>query len=77
MQANAPEKLLTPEEVSEILQLEKNTLAKRRVAGRPPRYVKIGRSTVRYDPADIRDLIESQKRTSTAQKQSTAAAART
>ncbi len=51
MHTDTPEKLLTTAEVADILRVERNTLAKWRVEGRPPRHVKIGRSTVAYDPA--------------------------
>jgi len=60
------ERLLSVEEVAAILGVEKNTLAKWRVEGRPPRYVKIGRSTVRYEPATIRAFIAARDRASTA-----------
>lgn len=76
MHTDTPEKLLTTAEVADILRVERNTLAKWRVEGRPPRHVKIGRSTVAYDPADVRDFIESRKRASTAAERPAAAAAR-
>ena len=59
-----PEKLLTEAEVAELLGWQQTTLQRRRWAGLPPDFLKIGRS-VRYSPAAIAAFVESGCRTST------------
>ena len=49
--------LLTTEQTAEWLQLEAQTLAKWRVTGKGPRFVKLGRA-VRYRIADVDEWIE-------------------
>jgi predicted DNA-binding transcriptional regulator AlpA len=53
------EKLLSTEEVAEILGRPARTLRQWRYLGRGPRFVKIG-LTVRYRPRDVERWIESQ-----------------
>lgn len=56
---------LRPEdEAAARLGVKPNTLAKWRMQGRGPRFVKIGR-LVRYDDADIDAFLEQSKRSST------------
>ena len=57
-------KLLTEAETAELLRWKKTTLQRRRWAGLPPKFLKIGRS-VRYEPEVISALIESGRRIST------------
>ena len=61
---NAPNRLLNEHEAADILGLSVKTLRRWRWAGRPPRFIKIG-SAVRYDPADLQNLIEAGRRNST------------
>lgn len=42
------EKLLTPKEFSDMIGLKQSTLAKRRMLGLEPAFVKLGRRLVRY-----------------------------
>ena len=69
-----PKKLLTEAEVAELLGWKKETLQRRRWAGLPPAFVKIGRS-VRYEPEAIDTLVEEGRRTSTSAPDSQPAAA--
>ena len=61
-----PEILLTEAETAERLRWKKTTLQRRRWAGLPPQFLKIGRS-VRYDPEVIEAFIESGRRVSTSE----------
>ncbi len=61
-----PEILLTEAETAERLRWKKTTLQRRRWAGLPPQFLKIGRS-VRYDPEVIETFIESGRRVSTSE----------
>lgn len=56
--------LVDEHEAARILRLSVKTLRRWRWAGRPPRFIKIG-SAVRYDPADLQNLIEAGRRDST------------
>jgi len=60
------EPVLTPEEAAEFCNISKSTLAKRRLAGLAPQFLKIGRS-VRYDREELRLFMESCRRRSTSQ----------
>ena len=53
------DRLLTPNEVADVLQVPAGTLPQWRYLGRGPRYVKIGRH-VRYRPTDVEHWIEEQ-----------------
>ncbi len=56
--------LLTELEAAAYLSVEPTTLRRWRWAGHPPGFLKIG-GAVRYDPADLREFIESSRRSST------------
>ncbi|PZU20634.1 MAG: excisionase [Shinella sp.] len=58
--------LISPEDAANILNISISTLAKMRLAGTSPRYVKLGRR-VAYRPADIETWIEAQSFNSTAE----------
>lgn len=58
------ERLLLPEDAAKILNLSTSWLAKARVDGNGPAFVKIGRA-VRYREASLRKYIQEQTRTST------------
>jgi len=55
-------RLLTPQETARILKVHKGTLARWRMEGRGPKFLKLGEhplSPVRYRPADIKAFLES------------------
>lgn len=54
--------LATPEEVAAYLQRPLKTLAEWRSRGRGPRYLKLENGQVRYDWADVRTWLLSQRR---------------
>ena len=56
--------LLLPDAAAARLGLSKSTLAKLRMRGDGPRFVKFGRA-VRYDPADLDEFAASRRRLST------------
>lgn len=58
-------RLLSTAEVAEMTGLAKSTLEKRRLYGLPPKFIKLGPKRVAYDPADIADWIDQQRRRST------------
>jgi predicted DNA-binding transcriptional regulator AlpA len=58
--------LLNTQQASRVFGLAPATLATMRVRGEGPKYVKPGRS-VFYDPADLREWIEANKRRSTSE----------
>jgi predicted site-specific integrase-resolvase len=58
--------LLTPIQAAAILQVKPNTLAKWRVTGEGPAFIRFGRS-VRYSSRDIACFIDRQKRRSTSE----------
>ncbi len=51
------EVLLTPEEVSALLEVDVRTLANWRYKGKGPKYMKIG-SLIRYPASSVREYIE-------------------
>jgi predicted DNA-binding transcriptional regulator AlpA len=59
--------LLHPKEAARILNVSVSWLAKARLSGTGPRYVKIGRS-VRYPESAIREFIKSRMRGSTSEE---------
>jgi predicted DNA-binding transcriptional regulator AlpA len=67
---NAPTKastidpLLHPKEVARLLNVSTSWLAKSRLTGTGPRFVKIGRA-VRYPESAVREFIKAHMRTST------------
>ena len=61
-----PEKLYPPKIAAQILDMSVSWLAKARLRGDGPRYVKIGRS-VKYQGADLIEYLKSKKRHSTSE----------
>lgn len=59
-----PKPLATPDEVADWLQIDTNRLAKLRVAGNGPLFIKIGRD-IRYAWADVHKWADQQRRTAT------------
>jgi hypothetical protein len=59
-----PRKLLKPADAAELLGISASTLAKWRMIGRGPEFVKLG-SAVRYDPRRVDECIEKAGRRST------------
>lgn len=59
--------LLTPVQAAAILQVKPNTLAKWRVTGEGPAFIRVGRS-VRYSSREIARFIEHRTRRSTSEK---------
>ena len=55
-----PEKLLTVEEVAEILRVSPTTVYRRIQAGELP-YIKLGHRQVRIKPADLKAYIEAHR----------------
>jgi predicted DNA-binding transcriptional regulator AlpA len=64
--SSAIEALHTPDAAAKILQMSVDWLAKRRLDGMGPRFVKIGRS-VRYADSALREFIRANTRTSTSE----------
>jgi len=62
-----PERLLTPRDAAQMLQVSMSWLAKARLTGAGPRFVKIGRS-VRYPESFIREYIKIRTRSSTSER---------
>ena len=56
--------LVDEHQAARILGLSVKTLRRWRWAGKPPNFVKIG-SAVRYEPSELRALIDAGRRTST------------
>ena len=61
------ERLITPEEESQLLRVSLSWLAKARMRGDGPPYVMVGRS-IRYTPAGNRQWIRSRQRFSTSDR---------
>lgn len=57
-------RLLSIDDVATLTGLSASTLAKRRCAGLPPAFFKLGR-IIKYDRADVDAWIRAQRRTST------------
>jgi predicted DNA-binding transcriptional regulator AlpA len=64
--ATADDLLLHPRDAAKFLGVSTSWLAKRRLAGDGPRYVKIGRS-VRYPMSALREYVEEHMRRSTSE----------
>ena len=60
------ETLLTPPQAAAILQVKPNTLAKWRVTGEGPAFVRIGRA-IRYSAREVARFIDRQTRRSTSE----------
>jgi predicted DNA-binding transcriptional regulator AlpA len=58
--------LLSTLEAAKVLGLAPQTLMIMRLRGRGPRFVKLGRRVL-YDPADLANWVEANKRTSTSE----------
>ena len=65
--ANDIDRLMTPAETASQLGVSLSWLAKARLSGDGPRYVKIGRS-VRYTDSYVREYLRSRTRSSTSEK---------
>ena len=63
--ASASAKVLRPREAAAYTGLSESTLAKRRIYGKPPRFVSLGGRAVGYLRDDLDAWIESNLRTST------------
>jgi excisionase family DNA binding protein len=59
--------LLTPAEAAEFLGVSASYLAKARMNGTGPRFIKLGRS-VRYRLPDLEDFLRTRSRTSTSER---------
>jgi predicted DNA-binding transcriptional regulator AlpA len=64
--ADGIDPLLHPRDAARILNVSMSWLAKARLSGDGPRYVKIGRA-VRYPESSLREFIKSRTRTSTSE----------
>ena len=64
---NSFERLLTPSETAKSLGVSLSWLAKSRLRGDGPRYIKIGRA-VRYSESARRDYLKARTRISTSEK---------
>jgi predicted DNA-binding transcriptional regulator AlpA len=64
---NRAERLLTPNDAADFLRLSSSWLAKARMRGDGPAFVKIGRS-VRYAEGSLREYLEGQTRHSTSEQ---------
>jgi len=60
-------RLLTPQEVGEMLGLTERTLERWRIIGEGPRYAKLSRSTVRYSATDVAAFISVRLKANTSQ----------
>jgi hypothetical protein len=60
------EPLLHPKQAAKLLNVSPSWLAKSRLTGSGPRFVKIGRA-VRYPESALRDFVRAQTRTSTSE----------
>lgn len=67
IKAAAPTRFLTPSEVASLCQVSLSWLAKRRMTGDGPPFVKVGRS-VRYSEAALLQWIKSRQRLSTSEQ---------
>jgi hypothetical protein len=66
MPSDGENHLFTPCEAAEYCRISTSTLAKRRLAGLPPTFVKFGRS-VRYERVELDRLRDSCRRRSTSE----------
>jgi predicted DNA-binding transcriptional regulator AlpA len=66
VRANTIDPLLHPKDVAKVLNVSTSWLAKQRMAGTGPRFVKIGRS-VRYLESALREYIKARTRGSTSE----------
>jgi predicted DNA-binding transcriptional regulator AlpA len=64
----APIVLLTPKETAERLKVSVSWLAKARMRGDGPAFVKIGRRAIRYSEAALQQWMRSRQRLSTSEQ---------
>jgi predicted DNA-binding transcriptional regulator AlpA len=64
--ASTTDLLMHPEEVAKLMKLSVSWLAKTRLTGTGPRFVKIGRA-VRYPESAVREFIKARMRSSTSE----------
>lgn len=64
MSSPHPQKLLRPADAAEFLDLSRSTLAKRRMTGDGPRFIKFG-GAIRYDLKDLQEFVAQSTRRST------------
>lgn len=57
--------LLNSKKAADLLGISERTLERLRTSGEGPKYVKLGKGAVRYDPTDLRSWIKRRKRAST------------
>jgi hypothetical protein len=55
-----PDRLLTPAEAGEVLGVATHTLANWRWTGKGPRYIRIGRQTIRYPQEALQEFASSE-----------------
>ncbi len=60
------DQLISAEDAANVLNISNSTLAKMRLSGKSPRYIKLGRR-VAYRPSDLESWIEAQSFNSTAE----------
>ena len=60
-------RLLTPQQVADMLGLTERTSERWRITGEGPRYSKLSRSTVRYQRDDVAAFVAERLRANTAQ----------
>jgi predicted DNA-binding transcriptional regulator AlpA len=65
--AGSPDRLLMAVETARLLKVSLSWLAKARLRGDGPRFVKIGRAG-RYRDGDVRDYVRARTRTSTSEQ---------
>ena len=65
---NEIDPLLHPVQVAKLLGVSSSWLAKSRMNGTGPRFVKIGRRAVRYALSAVREYIKSRQRNSTSEE---------
>ena len=58
------ERLMSTAEVAEVLRVRPESIRRMRWDGSGPRYIRRGKRAL-YDPADVREWLEGQKRAST------------
>jgi predicted DNA-binding transcriptional regulator AlpA len=58
---------LRPPAAAEYLSMSEDWLAKRRMKGEPPRYLKLGGRSIAYDLSDLDDFIAASRRRSTSE----------
>jgi predicted DNA-binding transcriptional regulator AlpA len=67
-QLNSAERLLTPKDAANFLRLSLSWLAKARMRGDGPPYVKIGRRSIRYREEALVQWLKSRARLSTGER---------